>query len=293
MHTRRVVRVSAPAKINLALHVTGQRPDGYHLLDSLVMLCSPADTLTLREASESRLEVTGPMAGGVPTDLSNLVLKAAGVAGITAQITLEKNLPAAAGIGGGSSDAAACLRGLSLLSGASMPDPEDQLALGADVPVCQHNQLVRMQGIGGDLTLLGPPPKWPVALVNPRVAVPTVRVFSGLRQKQNAPMQGEFPMSGDNRTRLAWLAEQRNDLQPPAIAAEPAIGDVLAALNERPGTLLARMSGSGATCFAIFSDVSTRDAAVSHLRTEQPGWWVMPADRFETGFNPVVLPQDG
>lgn len=105
-------------------------------------------------------------------------------------------------------------------------------------------------------------------------------------------MQGAFPITGDNRTRIAWLAEQRNDLQPPAIAAEPAISDVLEALNERPGTLLARMSGSGATCFAIFSDLSTRDAAISHLRAEHPGWWVMPADRIEAGFEAVILPQD-
>ncbi|WP_295317022.1 4-(cytidine 5'-diphospho)-2-C-methyl-D-erythritol kinase, partial [Roseobacter sp.] len=209
MHTRRAVRVSAPAKINLALHVTGQRADGYHLLDSLVMLCSPADTLFLCEASESRLEVTGPMSGGVPSGPSNLVLKAAEIAGVTAHILLEKQLPAAAGIGGGSSDAAACLRGSSLLSGAPVPDPADQLALGSDVPVCQHNQLVHMQGIGGDLTLLGPPPDWPMVLVNPRVAVPTARVFSGLRQKENAPIQGAFPITGDNRTRIAWLAEQR------------------------------------------------------------------------------------
>lgn len=267
----------APAKINLALHVTGQRADGYHLLDSLVVLTDPGDRLTVRPSDRTRLTVSGPMASGVPDGADNLALRAAALMGVTAEILLEKHLPAAAGIGGGSSDAAACLRALAEAFDVPMPQTGEQLTLGADVPVCMTAGLQRMQGIGDRLTALGPAPAWPMILVNPGVQVPTRAVFSGLDRKDNPPMPADFPPSDDPDHQLDWLSRQRNDLEAPARAVAPVIGDVLTALGAIHGCRLARMSGSGATCFAILSDTPTRDAAVASLRESYPNWWVMPA----------------
>ncbi|MFK7746728.1 MAG: 4-(cytidine 5'-diphospho)-2-C-methyl-D-erythritol kinase [Roseobacter sp.] len=279
------VQAFAPAKVNLALHVTGQRADGYHLLDSMVMLLDVGDKLTVQRAAETHLTVTGPMAQGVPTDASNLVLKAAALIDTTASITLEKHLPAAAGIGGGSSDAAACLRALSRLNKVPVPGTGAQLSLGADVPVCMHNKLVRMRGIGEQLEMIGPPPSWSMILVNPRVQVPTNAVFNKLERKDNAGMTGDFPLSADWSEQVSWLAEQRNDLETPAIALAPVIGTVLQDLRSAQGCLFARMSGSGASCFAIMSSDAARDAAVQALRAAHPEWWIVPTQSCEAGFS--------
>lgn len=277
--SQRAIDVFAPAKVNLTLHVTGQRADGYHLLDSLVMLMNVGDHLKMRTCDKTNLSVTGPHADGVPTDADNLVVRAADLMGVSADITLHKALPAAAGIGGGSSDAAACLRGLSLLSGAALPTVQEQLSLGADVPVCMHTQLVHMQGIGEQLTLLGEPPNWAMIMINPRIQVPTGQVFDGLANKNNAPMSSAFPKHAGTSDQVNWLWHQRNDLEPAAVRLAPIIGDVLAALRRDKGCLLARMSGSGATCFAIMADEKTRDAAVASLRLERPDWWIVPAEK--------------
>lgn len=265
------VEVFAPAKINLTLHVTGQRSDGYHLLDSLVVFADVGDRITLTKAAETRLEVFGPCAAGVPTDARNLVVKAAQLLGVTAHIHLHKNLPAAAGIGGGSSDAAATLSGLCQLYGVPLPTPDAVLSLGADVPLCLKLGLVRMEGIGEQLSALGPPPDMHLVMVNPRVEVPTPTVFKALSRKENPAMN--WPMNPTDW--VSWVAKQRNDLEAPAVSAEPVIADVLDMLRAQPGCQLARMSGSGATCFAIMEDAQAQQNAVAHIKTAHPEWWAV------------------
>ncbi len=278
------VRAFAPAKINLTLHVTGQRPDGYHLLDSLVMLTDVGDHVQVRRSDSLTLKVTGPQASGVPTDHQNLVMRAASLLGSLAEITLEKHLPTAAGIGGGSSDAAATIRALTALYDVPLPDDKALTSLGADVPVCMRNALIRMRGIGDHLETVGDAPNWPMILVNPGVDVATGPVFSNLACKENSPMTDMWPTSASSEAQIAWLLQQRNDLQTPAIAAQPIIGHVLEELNQTKGCLIARMSGSGATCFAIMENEISRDAAVSLLKTKHPNWWVVPTQRCGEAF---------
>ncbi|SFL47337.1 4-(cytidine 5'-diphospho)-2-C-methyl-D-erythritol kinase [Shimia aestuarii] len=267
------VEAFAPAKINLTLHVTGQRADGYHLLDSLVMFADVGDRLWVEAADRTSLTVSGPMAGGVPTDRRNLVWQAAELLGVTAKITLEKHLPAAAGIGGGSSDAAAVVRALTTLYNFPVPSAAVLANLGADVPVCMQSGLTRMRGIGEHVDPIGNTPNWPMILINPRVEVPTGPVFQALPRKDNPPMPA-IPAEWD----ISWLAAQRNDLEAPAIAAQPVIGKVLQELRESDGCLLARMSGSGATCFAIYAHDDMRDRALGQLRRDCPKWWTQPTE---------------
>lgn len=268
----------APAKINLCLHVTGQRPDGYHLLQSLVCFASIGDVLTVAPAERLSLEITGPYAAGLGADADNLVLRAARIFGSDrgAVIRLEKCLPIASGIGGGSADAAAALRALSRLW--DLPIPGDLMSLGADVPVCLSRELQRMEGAGEVLTPLGPAPFLDMLLVNPGVALSTPEVFAELHRKDNPALGPDMPDPFDTEAWIGWLCGQRNDLEAPAIAAAPVIADVLAALRAQPGCLLARMSGSGATCFALFTDDAARDAAAGVLRRDHPDWWVAEAD---------------
>lgn len=268
----------APAKVNLTLHVTGQRADGYHLLDSLVVFVGAGDWLRGAMAEEASFDVTGPRAAGVPTDDSNLVLKAAALfePPVAAKLVLEKHLPAAAGIGGGSSDAAACLRLLACLNGQGVPVPEQVLRLGADVPVCLAGDPLRMRGIG---EVLDPVPELPalwMVLINPGVDVPTPAVFRGLSRKTNPPMP-DMPAFADAVALMAWLSAQRNDLEPPARAVAPVISDVIAALAAQPGCGLARMSGSGATCFGLFAEAAEAEKAAADLATAHPDWWVQGA----------------
>lgn len=263
----------APAKINLTLHVTGQRADGYHLLESLVVFADIGDRLTLTPAPVPLLTIKGPMAAGVPVDGRNLVLRAAQAAGVTGlSVVLDKQLPAAAGIGGGSSDAAAALRGIADLGLASLPSPDTVLDLGADVPVCLRADDTVMSGIGETLTPVAGLPRLAAVLVNPGVAVPTPGVFAALARKDNAAM-APLPRGGDAAAVLQWLRAQRNDLEAPARAIEPVIGTVLASLV-REGAALARMSGSGATCFGVFADRDAAAAAAARLVGAAPGWWV-------------------
>ncbi len=264
------VQQIAPAKINLTLHVTGQRQDGYHLLDSLVVFADMGDRLTLTRGDGS-LTLSGPLAAGVPTDARNLVMKAMEFAGLTADVHLEKHLPAAAGIGGGSSDAAATLRGLAQIHGTDLP--RDTHRLGADIPVCLIGRAARMQGIGDIVTPLAPLPALHGVLINPRVEVPTPSVFKALTRRDNPPMP-DLPEGPDTRTLIDWLKTTRNDLEAPAIAIAPIIGTVLERLSQDPDCRLARMSGSGATCFGLSE---TRDAAEAMAqRLAYPEWWVQP-----------------
>lgn len=259
----------APAKVNLTLHITGQRDDGYHMLDSLVAFTSGGDRLRLRPAGEFSLRVSGPFASGVPTDARNLVWKAAELAGWVGEIELVKNLPNGAGIGGGSSDAAALLRAVGFAG--------DAASLGADLPVCQLGRYARMSGIGEIVEAL---PGFPVAalfvvLVNPGVHVPTPAVFKALTRKQNAPM-GAFPsFEAGASPWLDWLRAQRNDLEAPAIQCAPVIAEVLAALCADQDCLLARMSGSGATCFGIYPNRAAQAGAVQRIQAAHPDWWCL------------------
>lgn len=256
----------APAKVNLCLHVTGQRPDGYHLLDSLVVFADVGDRLWFEPADAMSLEVAGPFSDGVPTDARNLVWKAAVTAGWTGHILLEKNLPNGAGIGGGSSDAAAILRYLAR--------PDLALSLGADVPVCLGATAQRMRGIGDDLTTLDGFPALNAVLVNPGVGMPTPDVFRGLAGKENAGMPEPVPTFRTPQDVIAGLAAMRNDLEAPAILIQPIIARVLDALAGLRHAKLRRMSGSGATCFALFENAAAAKEAALDLQGAHPEWWV-------------------
>ncbi|MEM9318014.1 MAG: 4-(cytidine 5'-diphospho)-2-C-methyl-D-erythritol kinase [Pseudomonadota bacterium] len=269
-----MIETFAPAKVNLALHITGQRDDGYHLLDSLVVFPDIGDTLRFEEATARKMTVTGPFAGGVPTGPENLIWQAVDLLapGRPLSITLEKNLPHGAGIGGGSSDAAATLSALSEAWALPLPDPAAILGLGADVPVCVAVMPARMSGIG---ERLAPAPKLPdcaILLVNPRKPVSTGPVFKGLQQKDNPPMPK--PSWSDFDGLISWLGRTRNDLQPPAIACEPMILEVLATLSARPGCALSRMSGSGSTCFGLYASAKEAHLAAREISKQHPDWWV-------------------
>lgn len=268
------VEVFAPAKVNLTLHVTGRRADGYHLLDSLVAFPAIGDVIRVEKAEKTTLTVIGPFAGAVPTGPDNLVLKAAALMDAPAAITLEKTLPPASGIGGGSADAAATLRALAALYDLALPDTEALLRLGADVPVCMETGTVRMRGIGEELDPVAGPLEWPMVLVNPLTEVPTAEVFRRLASPDNPPMPDEiydpaffeFP---------DWLGRQRNDLEAPAREVAPVIGDVIEAILAETGCRFARMSGSGATCFGLFDHGPDAVEAARVIAEAHPGWWVV------------------
>lgn len=256
----------APAKINLSLHVTGQRADGYHLLDSLVVFADVGDRLWFETGDVMSLEVSGAFSAGVPDDARNLVWQAATAAGWCGHIRLEKNLPNSAGIGGGSADAAAALRYLKRSDLAP--------SLGADVSVCLDATAQRMQGIGDILTPLGGFPALYAVLVNPGASVLTQTIFQGLGNKQNPPMPANLPRFTSAIEATKWLANIRNDLELPAIKAQPIIRDVLDTLSATPNAKLTRMSGSGATCFALFETADVARQAAQDLQMAHPDWWV-------------------
>lgn len=275
----------APAKVNLTLHVTGQRADGYHLLDSLVAFTEAGDLISAQPANDMTLTVSGPFAQGVPTDESNLILRAAHllrrkrgvIAG--AQISLEKHLPHAAGLGGGSSDAAAALKLLAALWDVEpLPvDAPEVVALGADVPVClQGPAPARMRGVGD---LLSPVPRLPdcaLVLVNPKVAMPTGAVFEGLALKENAPM-AELPEALTFEGFAEWLRAQRNDLQEPAMDVAKEVQSAIDRLNRIPAVAFAGMSGSGATCFGLVRNMADARHAARVVQVAEMSWWVTPA----------------
>ena len=263
----------APAKVNLTLHVTGRRQDGYHLLDSLVVFAGVGDRVSV--TTGEGFSVTGPQAAVLPPSDDNLCLRAARAMGGGVAITLDKVLPVASGIGGGSADAAATLRALARM-GRALPDAETVLKLGADVPVCLSGHAVRMTGVGEGLAPVSVPPGWMV-LVNPCVAVSTPSVFRALERRENPPMPTPLPPLPDMAALVAFVASQRNDLEAPAIALAPVIADVKAALVAQDGCLLARMSGSGATCFGLFAGQAPAEAAARAIRAAQPGWWAAAA----------------
>lgn len=274
---------TAPAKVNLYLHVVGKRADGYHLLDSLVVFADVGDRLTLAAAEAPRLAVTGPFAADIPPGDDNLALRAVrrlaaavgrpdGVA-----VTLDKRLPVAAGIGGGSADAAAVLRGLAVLWDLAPGDPrllEVAAGLGADVPVCLAGRTAWLGGVGERLE---PGPDLagvPILLVNPGVKLSTPDVFRARSGGFSA--EARFAEARPTLDRLcALLAGRGNDLAAPATSLVPVIGEVLAALAAQPGCRLARMSGSGATCFGLFDTPAAAKVAEAALAGR--GWWAAAA----------------
>lgn len=279
----------APAKINLFLHVVGRRGDGYHLLESLVVFASIGDRLTVEPLdSEFEFRLSGRFAnsiGGNPAD--NLVMRAAAAlrkrcgSGPGARITLEKNLPVAAGIGGGSADAAAALLALNRLWNAGLTREdlaELALPLGADVPACLHRTAVMMRGIGEELSPVRIPPGVGVVLANPMKPLPTPAVFADFRSFEPFADTGGFDASA-HRDRAAWFSHLRNtsnSLEPPARRLLPVVGTVVRALEQLEGCRLARMSGSGATCFALFDDWETAARRADQLAGARPDWWVTP-----------------
>ena len=274
----------APAKVNLFLHVTGRRPDGYHELDSLAVFPAIGDRLSWVEADEFSLEVTGPFATGLTGEADNLVLRAgralAKAAGVRARghLTLEKNLPVASGIGGGSADAAAALRLLARVWSVTLPPHALEalaLGLGADVPACLASRAVRMSGIGDVLASAPALPACGIALVNPGIAVPTPAVFRA-RAGPFSPAARLPDRWTDAQDLADALAGLSNDLQCPAIAICPEIAEVLATLSARPECLLARMSGSGATCYALCATPAA--AGIMAAAVRRPGWWSWGGD---------------
>ena len=278
----------APAKINLTLHVTGQRADGYHLLDSLVVFAGACDGVTASEADALSLAVTGPFAASL-VDGDNLVLRAARAlaasAGIVprAALALDKRLPVASGIGGGSADAAASLRALVRLWRLDVGAADLHAVaagLGADVPVCLESRPRLMSGIG---EILSPAPAVPpcgILLVNPGVGLATQAVFRARSGPFSQPTGLSAPWA-DAAAMARDLAQARNDLQAPAVGLCPAIGAVLAALSADPDALLVRMSGSGATCFALYK---TADRAVeAAAMPARPGHWCWGGPLYEAG----------
>lgn len=276
----------ARAKINLALHVTGRRADGYHDLDMLVAFADVGDSVTLVTSDTDRFTIDGPMAAGLSADADNLVLRA--VQGFRERIgrteplsiRLTKRLPVASGIGGGSADAAATLRGLCRLQDIDANDralASLALSLGADVPMCLTGQPAHVSGVGERIEPTVGQLAFGLLLVNPRVGVSTPAVFRTLERRDNPglPALPAFGTVGDLSTFLA--EETRNDLEAPARAIAPVIGDVLAALGSLPGIRLSRMSGSGATCFGLFADRSSAEVAGARLGADHPNWWVAPA----------------
>jgi 4-diphosphocytidyl-2-C-methyl-D-erythritol kinase len=281
----------ARAKVNLTLRVVGRRVDGFHELESVVAFADCADRLSFVPGSELRLDTTGPLAQACGDAADNLVFKAAQLLGDRVpelklgEFTLDKVLPVAAGVGGGSADAAAALRLLARVNNLVIDDISliDVARLtGADVPVCLSSRACVMTGVGETLLPLALP-KMPCVLVNPRVPVATKDVFRALGLRNGQLLVG----ASDVMRATAWpepggsledwveaLAAGSNDLEAPALRIQPVIGEVLAALSTTNGAWLARMSGSGATCFAIYENTADAQRAAQKVRLDHPDWWV-------------------
>ncbi len=282
----------APAKVNLALHVVGRRPDGYHELESLAVFTRFGDRIEAAPADGDELVVTGKYAAAVPLDDGNLIVRARealrGCFGAAAtppvRISLEKNLPVASGVGGGSSDAAAALRALLGVWKLSMEETELArigLALGADVPMCLAAQPLVARGIGEELEAVADFPSLGLVLVNPGVAVSTAEAFAGLQKRDNGRLP-PLPRVIDFHSLRGWLEATRNDLEPVARILQPEIGKALAVLK-RADAGFVRMSGSGATCFGLFETGNVAKRAAAAIRARHPDWFVAATRTLPSG----------
>lgn len=276
---------TAPAKVNLALHITGRRADGYHLLESLAVFTHAGDHLRAEAAESDSFTVHGPWAHHVPEDEQNLVLQVRDLLRRRFRsrelppvaLRLEKNLPVASGIGGGSSDAAAALRLLARYW--ALETTEEDLAsialeIGADVPMCLVSRPLSARGIGEELEPVSPFPSLPLLLVNPGIPIKTPAVFAQLKERQNEGLP-KIPACRSAVEVVRWLHSTRNDLESAAISLVPEIASVLDVLSAQDA-LLCRMSGSGATCFAIFEKPEDVEHTAAKIRKEHPGWFVLP-----------------
>jgi len=279
------VKVFAPAKINLFLHVGERRSDGYHELESLVVFADVGDELLIEPAKSFSLALDGPFGGKLANEQDNLIAKAARALGAKAgrsldvRITLTKNLPVASGIGGGSADAAATLRGLVQFWDIKIPHNELHTiaeSLGSDVPACLLSETLWMTGRGEGIEPVPGLPPAPLVLVNPGVAVSTARIFANLKNRVGVG-QAAKPKADLSVLALAdYFKSNRNDLEKPAREIAPAIDEVLQAISHS-GALRARMSGSGATCFGLFADDKSAGAAAAKIAEDHPDWWVKKA----------------
>ena len=284
------VRHFAPAKLNLFLHVIERRADGLHDVRSLIVFCDVGDEVAISLADDLMLEVDGPFAGSLGPD--NIVMRAAQSLRTEraqrggALVRLTKNLPVGAGLGGGSSDAAATLRVLTRLWGVENQQSVDRIAakLGADVPACLAARPVLVGGIGDRIELAADLPELALALINPGMSVSTADVYAGCRPGGEVSSADADPPA-QLEDLILWLGERSNHLTPSALEIVPSIGEVLAFLSAQPACRLARMSGSGATCFGLFEDRDGAAAAVELARRENPHWWVKAANSLR---NPPV-----
>ena len=269
----------ARAKINLFLHVGTRRADGYHGLASWAAFTELGDDLSAESADALSLAAAGPFAAQLPPSTDNLILRAAGALGPgrAAALRLTKHLPVASGIGGGSADAAAALHLLNELWSLETPFEtlfEIAAALGSDVPVCVYNRSALMSGRGEQLSPGPDLPPLPIVLLNPGVPVSTAAVFAGLSTRSGA-VHARIPETVNGPEHLAAILKPtKNDLEAPAIQLAPQIGVALTALRDQPGLLMARMSGSGATCFALAEDNAAASAAALTLKRMRPDWWL-------------------
>lgn len=272
----------APAKINLDLRVTGRRLDGYHELDSLVVFTELGDRLSWQPADAMALSVHGPFATDTPTD-DNIILRAASKLASAlpeiwpASFLLEKNLPVASGMGGGSTDAAAAMRVLvrqaqSAISGEGLRDIG--ALIGADLPVCIYGKPARMRGTGLRLDPVRGLPEIPLVLVNPRVELATAAVFGARDEAFSSERRPPMPLLPSVTQLALWLRDSSNDLEPAACRLAPVIDRVLEAVEAQDGVLLARVTGSGATCFGMFSDSDRAERAAATIARNEPQWWV-------------------
>ncbi len=265
----------ARAKINLCLHITGQRPDGYHNLDSIVVFPKIGDLLEITPARDLSLSIDGPFAAGVPVE-ENSIIRAAQLMPNRqgARIKLTKNLPHAAGIGGGSSDAATAVKLFAKLWDIPLPNVASILSLGADVPVCMSDIAQHMQGVGEVLEPIISLPEFSIVLVNCGIAVPTSEIFNGLKSKDN-PKIDPFSRFETPAEFFDFLGRQRNDMQHAAFELVPETASVINTLQKRTGCKLARMSGSGATCFGLFETQNQAGQAAQSIIEDNPEWWVV------------------
>lgn len=278
--------ILAPAKLNLFLHITGKREDGYHLLQSLMAFLDVGDQIYFAPHDTLFIDADGPFAADLAAPHENLIYKAALLLAEEYRVpprgrmVLTKNLPIAAGMGGGSSDAAATLIGLARLW--RLPEEPARLQkialrLGADVPACLIRRPVWAEGIGEKFTYLSGMPSLHLALVNPMTPTPTPEVFKRFSQRFSAPLQ----FSGRRKTMQEWIADlklYRNDLTEAAIAVSPVIRETLRVIEDTPSCHFARLSGSGATCYGVYDHPEAAAAAVNKLRQQYPEWWIVPAN---------------
>lgn len=278
---RIAVDLVAPAKINLALHVTGRRADGYHLLETLVVFTRDGDRISVEPADEDQFVLKGPQVTHLEADASNLVLRARDLLRRQTgrddrfSITLDKRLPVASGLGGGSSDAATTLKALAYLWNLDIEEmAREALSLGADLPMCLAAIPLVARGIGEVIEPVPALPALDLVLVNPGIPVSTPEIFGLLASRDNPPLT-PLPEAPGLEPLIGWLAANRNDLEPPARALCPPIGDAIAAL-EGENSLFARMTGSGATCFGLYADQDAARRTAQQIKARHPHWFVMP-----------------